>query len=154
MKRTRLTTSEAILCDTGPLIALLNRRDPYHASCVELLQQQRAHQLLTPIACFIEASYLLEKRIGFAALQQLWSMWDSDVLQILTPTHESLTRIRALIEEYRDVGMDFADASVVVAAEETGIRKVLTVDTHFYAYRVSDGSALEVLLGHRKTEDA
>jgi len=146
-----MPTREAILCDAGPLIALLNRRDPYHKSCVALIQQTSARQLWTPLACFIEASYLLQKRIGSFALEKLWGMWESDVLSILVPSYENLRRIAALIRQYRDMGMDFADASLVAAAEETGIRTVLTVDSHFYAYRLSDGSSLDVLLGRPET---
>ncbi len=145
-----MLTSEAILCDAGPLIAILNRRDPYHNSCTELIQQSRAQQLWTPIACFVEASFVLQKRIGYIAVEKLWEMWEASSLQILVPTSESLARISTIMRQYRDVGIDFADASVVVAAEETGIRKVLTVDTHFYAYRLKDGSALEVLLGRKQ----
>jgi predicted nucleic acid-binding protein len=41
--------------------------------------------------------------------------------------------------------MDFADASLVVAAEELGIRQILTFDRHFYAYRINDSLDFEVL---------
>lgn len=38
-----------------------------------------------------------------------------------------------------------ADASVVVATETLGLRQVFTLDRHFYAYRLADGMAFEVV---------
>ena len=41
--------------------------------------------------------------------------------------------------------MDLADASLVVAAETLNLGRIFTLDRHFYAYRLADGSALEVV---------
>ena len=41
--------------------------------------------------------------------------------------------------------MDLADASLVAVAEGRSLRRVFTVDNDFYVYRLSDGSALEVM---------
>ena len=59
-------------------------------------------------------------------------------------TPEETARMAALMEQYRDLPMDLADASLVAAAERLGLRQVFTVDRQFYVYRLEDGSALEV----------
>jgi uncharacterized protein len=41
--------------------------------------------------------------------------------------------------------MDLADASLVWAAEQTGIGKILTIDSDFSVFRLADGRRLEVL---------
>lgn len=41
--------------------------------------------------------------------------------------------------------MDFADASVVAAAEFLGISEIFTVGSHFYIYRLRDGPPLTVV---------
>ena len=51
----------------------------------------------------------------------------------------------ALMAQYRDTPMDLADASLVAVAESRSMRRVFTVDTDFYIYRLVDGSALEVV---------
>jgi hypothetical protein len=52
----------------------------------------------------------------------------------------SLQRAFELMEIYSDHPMDLADASLVVAAESLGIRKVFTIDRNdFEAYRVERG---------------
>lgn len=50
-----------------------------------------------------------------------------------------------LMRTYCDLPMDLADASLVVTAEATGRRRVFTFDNHFRAYRLNDGSVLEVV---------
>ncbi len=51
----------------------------------------------------------------------------------------------ALMDKYRDLPMDLADASLVAAAEALGSRSVFTLDRHFHAYRLINGSALQVV---------
>ena len=41
--------------------------------------------------------------------------------------------------------MDFADASLVVAAETVHISRILTLDRHFYAYRINGSTPFEVI---------
>jgi predicted nucleic acid-binding protein len=53
-------------------------------------------------------------------------------------------RLDALMAQYADNPMDMADGSLVAVAEGRGLRQVFTLDSHFYAYRLADGSTLEV----------
>jgi len=61
----------------------------------------------------------------------------------------TLARAFELMDMYSDHPMDLADASLVVAAESLGTRKVFTVDRRdFEAYRVRRGHrhyALEIV---------
>jgi len=41
--------------------------------------------------------------------------------------------------------MDIADASLVAAAEATDETRILTLDAHFHAYRLSGGRRFPVL---------
>ena len=51
-------------------------------------------------------------------------------------TDISLKRCRTLIEKYSDLPMDFADATLVVLAEELNTDLVFTLDQDFQVYRV------------------
>lgn len=55
-----------MLIDTGPLVALLDVRDPRHHDCVQFAQIRPASPLLTTWPCFTEAMYLLGEVGGFA----------------------------------------------------------------------------------------
>ena len=45
--------------------------------------------------------------------------------------------MRILMRQYRDSPMDLADASLVAAAEKLNLRRIFTLDDHFYAYRIN-----------------
>lgn len=49
---------------------------------------------------------------------------------------KEITRIIELSKKYQDVPMDFADATLVVAAEQTGLREIITIDSDFNIYRL------------------
>jgi predicted nucleic acid-binding protein len=55
-------------------------------------------------------------------------------------------RVRELMLKYADRPMDLADASMIWAAEQTGVRRILTTDrTDFEIYRTKSGQRLEIL---------
>ena len=50
---------------------------------------------------------------------------------------ESLKKIKSLMKKYADLPMDFADASIVCLASETGIQNIVTFDRKdFTIYRL------------------
>lgn len=132
------------LTDTGPLVAILNRNDPNHAACVEATKRLPPGPLLTTWPCFTEAMYLLGRAGGYAGQEALWRLVDAARLTLHGPTGAELKRMAALMEAYRDLPMDLADASVIAAAEALGVRRVFTIDRDFYVYRFADGTAVEV----------
>ncbi|GAA3362022.1 hypothetical protein GCM10017744_051070 [Streptomyces antimycoticus] len=52
-----------LIVDTGPIVALLNRNDPDHKSCAELLESHNGELLITPYV-LTEACYLLAKYVS------------------------------------------------------------------------------------------
>ncbi len=53
--------------------------------------------------------------------------------------------MRILMEKYRDLPMDLADASLVATAEAMNLRQILTIDSDFHVYRIHGKDAFEVL---------
>ena len=134
-----------ILTDTGPLVALLDADDPYHAECVAALHRLPLGPLLTTWVCFTEAMYLLGEVGGYRYQAALWNLRVTGRLILHIPTPAEIDRMAALMAQYRDTPMDLADASLVAVAESHSMRRVFTVDADFYIYRLVDGSALEVV---------
>jgi len=64
---------------------------------------------------------------------------------ILDITAIEVQRMDALMLQYQNVPMDFADASLIAVAESRGFRRLFTIDSDFYIYRLLDGSTLEIL---------
>ncbi len=49
--------------------------------------------------------------------------------------------------QYRDIPMDFDDASLVAGGESIRLRRLLALDVHFRAYRTREGAGFEVIPG-------
>jgi uncharacterized protein len=59
---------------------------------------------------------------------------------------EEAQHMHTLMNKYHDLPMDIADASLVVVAQNLGLRKILTLDKDFFVYRLEDGSAFQRLV--------
>lgn len=122
-----------ILVDAGPLVALADRTDAHHAACVKALQRLR-QPLATVWPALTEAVYLVQR--WPKAQSELLKLVEGGSLRILPMSREDIPRVRALMEKYRDLPMDLADAVLVRAAERERVRTVFTIDRRdFSVYR-------------------
>ena len=124
-----------VLVDAGPLVALLDRADPAHEKCVAALRTLR-DPLVTVWPAFTEAIYLL--RQSWPAQKALWSRLETDALALATLDESDAPRMRELMEKYRDLPMDLADAALVRVAERESLMRIFTLDrAHFTVYRAA-----------------
>lgn len=133
------------LTDTGSIVALLDADDASHAMCMAAAQQLPSEPLLTTWVCFTEAMYLLGSVGGYRYQAALWALRGAGRLFLHDLTAAEADRMASFMAQYRDTPMDMADASLVAVAESRGLRRVFTIDSDFYVYRLADGSALEVV---------
>lgn len=125
----------AVLVDTGPLVALLDRSDPHHLSCQESLSSLD-DSLVTVWPVLTEAMDLL--RAYWQAQDALWEMIESGAVQIISLGMDDIPRMRELMRKYRDLPMDLADAGLVRVAERERLRRIFTLDRRdFQVYRPS-----------------
>lgn len=66
---------------------------------------------------------------------------------VLVPTTvPSLRRVRELLDDYADLPMDYADATLVVLAEEIGTDLVFTTDRRdFRVYRIRGRKRFQIV---------
>ena len=122
----------AVLVDAGPLVALLDRSDPDHQACRSALTAVR-DPLATVWPAVTEAMYLLG-RVSWPAQDALWELLEE--VKILPLEPRDTRRMRALMEKYRSLPMDLADAALVAVAEREMIRSIFTLDGRdFGVYR-------------------
>jgi uncharacterized protein len=122
----------AVLVDAGPLVALLDRSDPDHQACRSALTAIR-DPLATVWPAVTEAMYLLG-RVSWPAQDTLWELLEE--VRILPLETRDARRMRALMEKYRSLPMDLADAALVAVAEREMIRSIFTLDGRdFGVYR-------------------
>ncbi len=124
------------LIDTGPLVAVLNRNDNYHAECSRMIRAFDC-PFYTTLAVVTEVMYLLGTRVGWVAQEGLWRMILRGDLLLEHPSPSELARMSELMSKYNDQPMDFADASLVALAERLSIDRIFTVDRRdFSVYRL------------------
>jgi predicted nucleic acid-binding protein len=128
-----------MLCDTAPLVAMLDRDDPWHARTVRVLRSMRSAEFITTWPCFTEAMYFLNRAAGFSAQERLWTMLENAQLRLHGTEAGEPARMHGLMKQYADTPMDLADASLVSAAETLGVRQIFTFDQHFLAFKHAGG---------------
>lgn len=124
----------AVLVDTGPLVALLNRNDDHHEEIVATLKEIR-DPLVTVWPVIVEAMYLLS--YSWQAQKALWEIVETGVVRLLDLDESDVPGMKSLMEKYRDLPMDMADAALVHVAVREDLRRVLTLDKRaFGVYRL------------------
>ena len=119
-----------ILVDAGPLVSLADRTDAHHAACVTALERMSG-PLATVWPALTEAIYLVQR--WPRAQAEILSLVETGALRVLSVGREDVPRIRALMEKYRDLPMDLADAALVRVAERERVRTVFTIDRRDFA---------------------
>lgn len=132
------------LCDASPLIALINQSDINHTRCVSALSSLSA-PLVTTWSCFTEAMYLLGRYGGWPAQQVLWGYVADQILVLHFNGDDEQVRMNVLMEQYRDLPMDLADASLVAAAETLNQSRIFTLDRDFQIYRFNGKQSFDVV---------
>jgi len=122
-----------ILIDAGPLIALFDKDDNYHKKIIEFIENKN-FKFITTSAVITEVSYMLKFNIEVQIAFFEWIMKEGVLLQEIE--QKDFYRIVELTKKYKGRPMDFADATLVVAAEKTGIKQIISIDSDFDIYRL------------------
>lgn len=121
-----------VLADTGPLVALLDRSDQLHGWAVGQFKAFRP-PLLTCEAVLAEAWHLLgQAEPSRAALARLHR---DGILEVRFSFEGNAPAVWRLLEKYRDVPMDVADACLVRMSELFPRSRIWTADADFRVYR-------------------
>ena len=79
----------------------------------------------------------MQKQLGQLLLDKL--------LLIYEIQENDYERLLDLMAKYHDRPMDLADATLVLTAEKTGYRTILTLDSDFLFYRIGDQDTFDVI---------
>jgi uncharacterized protein len=120
------------LIDAGPMIALFDRDDNYHVAVIQFMKRYKG-MLVTTWPVVTETLHMLDFHVQAQINFLRWLQ--RDALSIQELGKDAIARIIELTEKYADVPMDFADATLLVTSETTGIRDILTIDSDFFVYR-------------------
>jgi predicted nucleic acid-binding protein len=132
------------LIDTGFLYATLDKGDKNHQRVTDTLTGLD-DGLLLPTIVLVELTYLLQARLGHAAMRLFIQQLEHSPLQFEIITKADVPRIYELLDQYADMRLDFVDAAIVTLAERLNIRRILTVDGDFYIVRPKHCDYFEIL---------
>ena len=118
------------ILDTGPWLALIDRSESRHTECVQWLKNFSG-RLYSTEAVLTEVLYILNFSIT-AQCAALDFVLES-VVEIVPSNIESLKKTKNLMKKYADLPMDFADATLVCLATQTGMQNIVTLDKKDFA---------------------
>lgn len=132
-----------LLLDTGAFVALADRSERRHADCVAVLEDWHG-AIVTTEAVLTETLYLIGPR--WQAQELCLEFLLRDAFVVVPYSKAGLRRAAALMERYRKVPMDYADATLVALAEELRTDDVFTLDPRgFSAYRLGGRRPFRIL---------
>lgn len=135
-----------ILADTGFWIALINARDRYHTHAVEVMESLD-EGLITTWPVVTETCHLLGRHLSTEAQIAFMTVMDSGDVELAVIAQKHIRRLSQLMQKYRDLPMDLADASLVLLAEELGHGRILSTDRRdFRTYRWKNHHPFQNLL--------
>jgi len=129
-----------IIVDTGPLVALFHARDKHHEAAKAVLESNPA-ALVSTWPVITEACHFLAQ----AGRHALLTFVRRGALRLESLSIEDVSQLDELLARYER--MDFADATLVLIAEKTGVTEIFTIDRRdFEVYRTRSGRRLRLLL--------
>jgi len=124
----------SLLLDTGAFVALVDRSERRHADCVAALEQWSG-PIVTTEAVLTETLYLVGA--SWEAQRVCLDFFLRGAFLMISSSRESLRRVASLMQKYRNLPMDFVDASLVALGEELSTDRVFTLDRRgFSVYRL------------------
>jgi uncharacterized protein len=137
-----------LIVDSGPLVALGDRRDPAGLRVRDVLESDPG-PLVVPLTVATEVDHILGHRGGADAREAFVEDITAGRFRVECLTADDWPELLALQRRYADLGAGLADLSIVVLAARLGTTRILTFDRRdFTTLRpLSGGSAFELLPG-------
>ncbi|MCC6222244.1 MAG: PIN domain-containing protein [Thermoleophilia bacterium] len=135
----------ALVIDTGPIVAILDRDDEAHARCAELLSSTDEWRVI-PSPVLPEVDALCRRHQAREAFTRLLGDVRRGAIRVEDLLPEDYERVMEILDGYRDLRVGFVDAAVLAIVERLGETRLATLDRrHFGVMRPRHIEALELL---------
>lgn len=135
----------ALILDTGPLYASLDRSDADHTACRTLIETAN-EPLVVPAPVLVEVDYWIHARLHPGVLVALLDDIVAGAYRVEALEAEDHRRVRQICDRYGDADVGFVDAAVLAVVERLGEPKLATLDhRHFGLLRPAHVDALQFL---------
>ena len=134
-----------LICDTSGILAALDRSDPDHETCANVLLTHAGPLVLSPLV-LAELDHLLRNRLGQEAARTFAEDVSRGAYELAALEAADVAECLALDRKYSALGLGLTDASLVVLARRLGTKQLLTLDERaFRAVRPLQGGAFRLL---------
>ncbi|MCP9484553.1 MAG: PIN domain-containing protein [Gaiellaceae bacterium MAG52_C11] len=134
-----------LILDTSGLLAAMSAGERRHEAALSVIVAAVPPLVLSPFV-LAELDYMITTREGIELSLSVLADVTAGAYEVAGFDADDVGAAAAVVEQYRDLGIGLADASLVVLAERYDTRRILTLDErHFRALRASDGSAFVLL---------
>jgi predicted nucleic acid-binding protein len=135
----------ALILDTGPLYATLDRSDADHAACRSLIEST-SEPLVIPSPVLVEVDYWIHQRLQPGALVALLGDIEEGAYAVENLLPADYRRVREVCDRYADADVGFVDAAVLAVVERLDEPKLASLDhRHFGLLRPRHCDALALL---------
>lgn len=135
----------ALILDTGPLYASLDRSDADHSACRRLIESA-GEPLIVPAPVLVEVDYWIHARLHAGVLVALLDDIADGAYIVADLRAEDYRRVREVCDRYADADIGFVDAAVLAIVERLNEPKLATLDRrHFGLVRPRHVDALHLL---------
>lgn len=135
----------ALILDTGPLYASLDRNDADHTACRRLIEATD-EPLVIPAPVLVEVDYWIHVRLHVGVLASLLDDIISGAYRVEALLPEDYQRVRELCDRYGDADVGFVDAAVLAVVERLREPKLASLDQrHFRLLRPRHVDGLRLL---------
>ena len=135
----------ALILDTGPLYASLDRSDADHPACRALIESAD-EPLVIPGPVLVEIDYWIGQRLHTGVLLALLADIEAGAYLVVDLAAQDYARVRELCDRYADADIGFVDASVLAIVERLGESKLATLDRrHFSLLRPRHRESIDLL---------
>ena len=135
----------ALILDTGPLYAALDRSDADHVACRALIEAAE-EPLVIPSPVLVEVDYWIQQRLHPGVLVALLADIEAGAYVVADLVPVDYIRVRELCDRYSDADIGFVDAAVLAIVERLNEPKLATLDRrHFGLLRPRHRAAIDLL---------
>jgi len=134
-----------LICDTGPLVAVLNENDADHLACVELFDSFQG-TLVVPSLVVAEVAYLAQTQVNPNTESRFMDSIANGELKVIDLTEDDWVRVAELVRQYKNFPLGATDAAVIALAERFKQQSIASLDTrHMLAVRPRHCAGLTLL---------
>lgn len=135
----------AIIIDANCLLAQVDDGDPFFAPVRRVIRAERESLVTTELVA-AEADYMILSRLGVDRELDYLADLAAGTFQTECLSRDELRTARSVVEQYRDLRLGLADASLVVLAARHRTRRILTLDERaFRAVEPLQGGSFTIL---------